>query len=246
MTTKIAEIPLPPEISPAHVLLAQLESCEQTIEKGFKGVVDAGRALRAVRDDRLFLARGFNTFEEYCLDWWGFSRARARQLCLAAETAGNVVKYLEASVTAGNAPLPSNERQLRPLMALPPAEQGEVWLDAIKLAGSARLTAAHVERAADARRALLMPAGTLAAAITVESTVSRVAEIPRPPQPSKDERRRAKAEQAVAAVRDLLQELGTADSAAVGGVQEALENLEDLQQHLTQINRFHQAREAVR
>lgn len=252
----ITEIPLPPEVTSAQVLAAELDSCEADIESGLRGLFKADIALCQVRDRKLFLARGYCSFEQYCRDRWGFSAGRARQICIGAEIAQNVVKYLQ-SVTSGNAlPVPESERQVRPLMALPVAEQGPVWVLAAQTAPNGRITSSHIEATARARKlALGLPVAQAArradrAAISLPGAP---AARPAPAAPhvngspqTKDARLREVAERAAAGVRDLLQEIGTADSAVAGKVQGALETLQDLQQHLTQINRFHQAREAVR
>lgn len=113
---------------------------ENTIEQGLKTFVDVGNALLSIRDKRLY-RQDFGTFEEYCQDRWGMSRPRAYQLIEAAE----VRKNLSTTV---DIPLPTSERQARPLTKLDPVDQPIAWQRAVETAPNGKVTAAHVEATA--------------------------------------------------------------------------------------------------
>lgn len=97
---------------------SQLAMCEQVIERGKRSWIDMGRALREIRDARLYRAT-HGTFEDYCEQRWEMSRRRAYELMDGAEAAENV------RICAQTAP--RTEGQLRPLAGLPPEQQREVW-----------------------------------------------------------------------------------------------------------------------
>ena len=88
-------------------VLPSLAECEETIARGVRGYVEAGEALRTIRDARLY-RETHGTFEDYCRERWGWERAHAYRLI---ESAG-VRLQLE---TLG-APTPANEAQARELV----------------------------------------------------------------------------------------------------------------------------------
>lgn len=47
--------------------------------------LDVGQALARIRDGRRYRLEGFDTFEDYCRERWGFSRVRAHQMIEAKE-----------------------------------------------------------------------------------------------------------------------------------------------------------------
>jgi hypothetical protein len=115
--------------------VAELERCEAIIDAGLKTFVEVGNALMIIRDSRLY--RGTHErFEEYCRERFGFSDRRARQLMSASE----VVANLEAETANGEhastktgtvVPVPTRERQARPLAKLDPPAQKEAWSEAV-------------------------------------------------------------------------------------------------------------------
>lgn len=81
-----------------------------------------------IRDKGLYRdVLGYNTFEAYCNERWGFSASRARQLVAAAETFDDL-----KSVTPGNTPL--YEKHIRPLMSLTTEKKQQVWQKAVETA----------------------------------------------------------------------------------------------------------------
>lgn len=100
---------------------------ELKVERAF---VEAGTALRQLRDGRLYRST-HNTFETYCRDRFGFTRANATYLI----TGASVVDNLKNLSTNGLQILPTNERQTRPLTKLEPNVQQQVWQQAVDEAG---------------------------------------------------------------------------------------------------------------
>ena len=105
----------------------RLTDCEKVIAAGMATFVDVGTALAEIRDTRLYLAT-HKTFEAYCRDRWGMDRTYAHRTIEAAE----VTKRL---LSMGNTP--TNERQVRPLTALPAEQQVTAWKVATAKAAAA-------------------------------------------------------------------------------------------------------------
>lgn len=121
----------------------QLSVLEDTIERGLKTFVDVGTALIVVRDMRLY-RQNFGTFEDYCQKRWGMQRRYAYRLMEAAEVVQNVSNWTQT--------LPATESQARPLTALEPDEQRQVWQQAVDTAPNGVVTAAHVQSVTDEYR----------------------------------------------------------------------------------------------
>lgn len=100
--------------------------------------VDAGEALREIRDSRLYRTRGFATFEDYCRERWGMSRHNANRKIGASE-------ILAELVPTGTIDSPPPERHLRELAPLrdAPDQLREAWSEAHERAdeSGARVTA---------------------------------------------------------------------------------------------------------
>lgn len=133
------------------VELTALREHEDTIRQGLKTFAEVGTALLAIRDARLYRAE-FTTFEDYCRAKWGMTRMHAGRMIAAADVMKNVTRGLQT-------PLPTSERQARPLSKLPADEQPEAWQEATDKASSEgrKVTARDVEQAVDARRPPSVP-----------------------------------------------------------------------------------------
>ncbi|MHC5756063.1 MAG: hypothetical protein ACYTXF_36670 [Nostoc sp.] len=99
---------------------------ERKVERAF---FEAGKALTELRDRRLYRST-HKTFDEYCLDRFGYNRSRSYQLVDAAVVVDNLQKCPQFVDI-----LPTAEGQVRPMTKLQPQEQQEVWLRAVELAG---------------------------------------------------------------------------------------------------------------
>ncbi|MBP5974189.1 MAG: hypothetical protein KME46_21590 [Brasilonema angustatum HA4187-MV1] len=117
----------------------ELRRLEATVERCLKAFWQIGQALREIRDKRLY-REYYSTFEEYCMTRWEMSRRSAYQLISAASVYENV--------RHGAQILPANERQARPLVALPPEQQREAWAKAVSTAPSGKVTAVHITQVA--------------------------------------------------------------------------------------------------
>lgn len=109
-----------------------LQELEAKVARSF---VDGAAALRQIRDEARYRTEaGYDTFEEYCRERWGFSRQRAHQLLAGAELAQRVstIVYL-------------NEAQARELLRIKdPEEQATALREAVDSAPAGRVTARHI------------------------------------------------------------------------------------------------------
>lgn len=120
--------------------LSRRAELETTIERGLQTFVDVGLALMEIRDARLYRA-DYGTFEEYCRERWGWTRRHTNRLIASAEVVDNLGPIGPI--------LPSTESQARPLAALPPDLQRDVWSEALDTAPNGKVTAAHVQGVVD-------------------------------------------------------------------------------------------------
>lgn len=124
-----------------------LEAYEETIRAHNDSFVEAGLALGSISDQKLH-REAYPTFEEYCVEKWGWSRQYAYKLIKAAQA----WKYLKDELSPnGDMQLPKNESQVRELLRL--GDEKEEWLrgwkKAVKLAKGHTVTANTVEKAVD-------------------------------------------------------------------------------------------------
>jgi hypothetical protein len=127
---------------------------ERKVERAF---FEAGKALMELRDRRLYRST-HKTFEEYCRSRFGYTRMAATYKIAAATVMENLstiglqnaeittnglqppkmstigLQNVEMS-TSGLQILPTNERQVRPLVALEPEVQRTAWQQAVQVAG---------------------------------------------------------------------------------------------------------------
>ena len=124
---------------------SRLVELESTIEDGLDTFVEVGSALAAIRNARLYRGE-FGTFEEYCRTRWQMVASRARQLIASAEAVGNLESVTNVT--------PATESQVRPLVALAPAEQRQAWTRAEEIAEEegTPIRARHVEQAVQERK----------------------------------------------------------------------------------------------
>jgi hypothetical protein len=115
---------------------------EEIVERSF---VEAGRALKRLRDGKLYRST-HRTFEDYALERFGFSRRHPYYLIDAACVVDNLLEKCEPLVHI----LPTSERQVRPLTQLDPKVQREAWQQAVSDAGgkvpSSRVVKSVVDR----------------------------------------------------------------------------------------------------
>ena len=100
---------------------------ERKVERAF---YEAGRALRELRDRRLYRST-HKSFEEYVQDRFCMKRAHSYRLMEASL----VVENLSPQCLQIGDILPTNEAQCRPLTKLEPEKQVEAWTKAVESAG---------------------------------------------------------------------------------------------------------------
>jgi hypothetical protein len=117
---------------------------ERRVERAF---FEAGKALMELRDRRLYRST-HKTFEEYCRLRFGYTRMAATYKIAAATVIENLstigLQNAETTTDGLQAPkmstnslqiLPTNERQVRPLVPLEPEVQRTAWQTAVQEAG---------------------------------------------------------------------------------------------------------------
>lgn len=116
-----------------------------TVRKGLETFLDVGKALFALREERLYRDE-FSTFEEFTQATFGFTKSRANQLIKAAGVQENLVATIVATEQNGTGKpvLPAHESQARELAKLPKEKQAKAWQKAVKAADGEQPTAEQV------------------------------------------------------------------------------------------------------
>jgi hypothetical protein len=115
----------------------RLQELEAIVARGLQTFYEVGQALIEIRDRKLYRVT-HKTFEAYCQEKWSIARRTAYQLISATKVVENLCAMAHK--------LPTNERQVRPLTKLPPAQQLEIWQKAVEEAPNNVPTAKIVER----------------------------------------------------------------------------------------------------
>jgi len=102
---------------------SRLAELEQVIERGQRSFVEVGKALRTIRDERLYDA-AFGTFEAYCRSRFGLSGTVVYQQIAAATVVDNLSAIADKLSTT-----PKTEGVARPLTRLDPDAQRKVWAE---------------------------------------------------------------------------------------------------------------------
>lgn len=118
--------------------LARLESLISSNQEHF---CETGRALKEIRDNRLYKLAMFDTFEAYTRARWDISRAHAYRLIHYYDVIRNLSPIGDV--------LPANESQVRHLAPLKPLEQRRIWKDFLN--SGSELTAQNIKRFIDTR-----------------------------------------------------------------------------------------------
>lgn len=133
------------ESSPAKTKLTKLEKLrltelESTVKQGLKTFYDLGKALKEIRDQKLY-RESDGTFEAYCRNKWNIARRTAYQLIDAAQVMENLAEI--------EGKKPTKESQVRPLSKLDPDLQIKIWEEALESATNGQPTGAAVKRLVD-------------------------------------------------------------------------------------------------
>jgi len=129
-------------------LSKDLDHYEQVVERGMRSFIEAGQALLAIRDGKLY-GDGHDSFDAYVESRFGFTKRRANQLISASQVVENL------GTTVPEISLPVCERQVRALgsVAKTPKEQAKVWKEAVKASpkledGTPQVSASIIKRVA--------------------------------------------------------------------------------------------------
>ena len=152
-----------PDQSPlAEAEQLELRRLEGTIRSGLKSYIEVGEALGEIQQKRLYRFQ-YPTFEEYCVNRWGFRRAHAYRLINASKTARTLSPI-------GDTGSPAVESHARLLNKLPAEQQEGAMARAKALAGDKKVTTAHVKEAVDEIRQKNAPAPAGVKIATVAAT----------------------------------------------------------------------------
>ena len=102
-----------------------------------------GKALKEIRDSRLYKLTLFETFEAYAKARWDIGRSQAYRLINAYNVVSNLSPIGDR--------LPGNENQTRPLVQLDPVEQRKIWQEL--LSTGLELSARNIKKFIDERTA---------------------------------------------------------------------------------------------
>jgi hypothetical protein len=122
--------------------MQRLIELETRIARGQKQFCGTGRALKEIRDRRLYRLALFDTFEAYVRARWDMGRAHAYRLVKFYEIVHNLSPIGDI--------LPANESQVRPLCPLGPGEQRRLWKDFLE--SGLELTARNIKKFIEARK----------------------------------------------------------------------------------------------
>lgn len=117
---------------------ARFSQLDKIVTKAAKSFVDAGLALREIKDDKLYLAK-YDTFEEYCQSVLNISRQYANNLVRAG-------RAVETIVSKEGLPAPENEAQVRELLRVPIKERANFYRNILESVDGdpSQLTAARI------------------------------------------------------------------------------------------------------
>jgi len=126
------------DLSEAHQM--EFYACEAVLETASSNFVQAGLAFGRIRDCDLYLLGGkYKSFDTYCRERWQYSRAYVDRLIAAAQVFTQLLTNGQQK--------PEHERQVRPLIGLPPDQVRLAWEKAVSNAGGKKIREAMVKRA---------------------------------------------------------------------------------------------------
>lgn len=114
----------------------RLSALEGIIDKSQRSFYELGRALKEIRDNRLYRTAAFNTFDEYAKKRWAIGKSHAYRLIEASNVIDNLSPIGDI--------LPEKESHVRPLVPLTPLERQSIWREFIN--SELELTAANIRR----------------------------------------------------------------------------------------------------
>lgn len=122
--------------------MERLIELEKRIAHNQERFFQIGRALKEIRDGRLYKQALFETFQAYTRARWDIGRSQAYRLITSYEVIRNLSPIGDK--------LPANESQVRPLAQLESCEQRKVWKDFMN--SGTLLTAHNIRKFIDDRK----------------------------------------------------------------------------------------------
>ena len=104
--------------------------------------MEVGNALLTIREKRLYREE-FKTFKDYCKERWGMGKNYANRLISGSQVMANLVPT--GTLCTPCEIQPTNEAQVRRLTSLEPAQQCEVWEEAVRSADGKVVTFRQVK-----------------------------------------------------------------------------------------------------
>lgn len=103
------------QLVPTPLTLAQLKNI---VSRNLSATIDAGRALKEIKDRELWKEEGAQSFQQFCIDNWGVSKQRAYQLMDSADIVAQLPPEQSTAV--------DSERAARELKKAPPEARAEI------------------------------------------------------------------------------------------------------------------------
>jgi propanediol dehydratase large subunit len=133
-----AENPEKP-VNPKNMQL--LQENEAVISKAQSSFLEIGKALKAIRDQKLFAGTEYVDFEAYCIKKWCYSQSYANRLIAAHDC----YELLKKELSSSGEVLPINEYQLRALSGLTDNKWVKTWKQVLANAAGKPVTGEMVE-----------------------------------------------------------------------------------------------------
>lgn len=125
------------ELEAPQLTLAQLK---QIVSRNLSATIDAGRALKEIKDRELWKEEA-ESFQQFCVDNWGVSKQRAYQLMDSVEIVDSLPKEQSTAV--------DSERAARELKSVPAEARAAVVKDA---ASKGKVTGPAIKKAVQAAK----------------------------------------------------------------------------------------------
>jgi hypothetical protein len=120
----------------------RLTRLENLIARNQSRFHEIGKALKEIKDTRLYKLYLFSSFETYARVRWDMGRAQAYRLIESYKVINNLSPIGDI--------LPNNESQVRPLAPLDPIEQRKIWKAFLKTA--MEITAPNIKQFIDSAK----------------------------------------------------------------------------------------------
>jgi len=124
------------------MMMERLIQLEALIASNQESFYETGKALKEIRDSRLYRQALFDTFEAYTRERWDMGKSHAYRLIRSYEVIYNLSPIGDK--------VPANESQVRPLTQLDVLEQRSIWKAIIN--SGMELTARNIKKFIDAQK----------------------------------------------------------------------------------------------